>query len=51
MSVFTAFHSPVRPAHRLRAVLTALVHRLTASPLDNSVLRALGSPPRRPSRH
>ncbi|MFE6054014.1 hypothetical protein ACFQ6N_24955 [Kitasatospora sp. NPDC056446] len=48
MSVIAAFHSVVpdvrRRGHGLRAVLSRALERLAASPLDNSVLGALGAP-------
>ncbi|WP_037972576.1 hypothetical protein [Streptomyces sp. NRRL WC-3742] len=50
MSVFAAFHSHApapaldHPGHRLRAAFARIVERLTASPLDNSVLHAMGAP-------
>ncbi|MGA5824010.1 hypothetical protein ACPC54_39960 [Kitasatospora sp. NPDC094028] len=47
MSVLTAPHSPA-PA-RLRTAFAAVLRRLATSPLDNSVLQAMGAP-RRPSR-
>ncbi|MFE2411702.1 hypothetical protein ACFXDE_25455 [Kitasatospora sp. NPDC059408] len=46
MSVIAAFHSAVPAAGRrgrgLRAALSAAVERLAASPLDSTVLQAMG---------
>ncbi|MFJ9443438.1 hypothetical protein ACIRRH_16425 [Kitasatospora sp. NPDC101235] len=48
MSVLAAFHSVVpdvrRHGHGLRAAVTRVLDRLTASPLDNTVLGAMGRP-------
>ncbi|MFF7988817.1 hypothetical protein ACFZDG_03355 [Kitasatospora xanthocidica] len=56
MSVSTAFHSVVPDVrHRsrsLRSALARVLDRLAASPLDSSVLGALGAPrPARPRAH
>ncbi|MGW2251011.1 hypothetical protein ACWCXH_12515 [Kitasatospora sp. NPDC001660] len=49
MSVIAAFHSVAPAAGRrgrgLRAVLSAAIDRLAASPLDSTVLRAMGKEP------
>ncbi|MFE7526924.1 hypothetical protein ACFU7Y_14495 [Kitasatospora sp. NPDC057542] len=48
MSVLAAFHSVGpdvrRHGHGLRAAVTQVLDRLTASPLDNTVLGAMGTP-------
>ncbi|MFJ8473484.1 hypothetical protein [Kitasatospora sp. NPDC094011] len=48
MSVVAAFHSVVpdvrRPGHGLRAAFSQVLERLAASPLDSSVLGAMGAP-------
>ncbi|MEV7189081.1 hypothetical protein [Kitasatospora sp. NPDC093102] len=48
MSVLAAFHSVVpdvrRHGHGLRTAVTRVLDRLTASPLDNTVLGAMGTP-------
>ncbi|MET8628050.1 hypothetical protein ABZW30_30645 [Kitasatospora sp. NPDC004669] len=48
MSVFAAFHSDVpdvrHRAHGLRTAFSTVLDRLAASPLDSSVLGAMGAP-------
>ncbi|WP_327064775.1 hypothetical protein [Kitasatospora sp. NBC_01302] len=52
MSVSAAFHSVVpdigRRGHALRAAFSSVLDRLAASPLDSSVLQAVGAPRRTP---